>query len=119
MSFRLEKVKSQLKRILGNTFVHKSGDFGIGMVSINDIVVSRDLSSAKVWVSFLNQPNQEAAFKKLLKQTKEIQSTLYQELPIKKVPKIIWQLDVDPDASNRIESILDDIKRTETSDPEI
>jgi len=113
MNLRLEKVKSQLKRILGNIFINKGKDFGIDFVSINDILISRDLSSAKVWVSFASKTDQQGSFNNLIKNSKAIQSLLYKQFVIKKVPKIQWQLDSDFDLEHRIEKILDDIKRPE------
>ena len=82
-------------------------------------MISRDLGSAKVWVSFLNQADQQIAFRNLIKHTKDIQSLLYKDFPIKRVPKIVWQLDEDPDSKHKIEAILDDIKRSDNKDSEI
>lgn len=113
MSLRLEKVKSQLRRILGNIFMSKSKDFGIDFVSINDILVSRDLSTAKIWVSFTKQTDQQRSFNNLINNSKTIQSLLYKNFVIKKVPKIKWQLDTDSNLECRIEKILDDIKKPE------
>lgn len=116
MSRRLEKISSQIKRTLGEIFIKKSSDFGIGLISIDDIVISRDLSQAKIWVSFLNKEDRGTSFKRLLKNTKEIQSLLYKQMAIKRVPKIHWQLGDTLDDRIRIEELLDDIKRDQTED---
>lgn len=113
MNLRLEKVKSQLRRVLGNIFISKGKDFGIDFVSINDILISRDLSTAKIWVSFTSKTDQQKSFNNLIKNARTIQSLLYKQFVIKKVPKIKWQLDTDLDLECRIEKILDDIKRPE------
>lgn len=119
MSHRLDRVKSQIERILGEIFVKEGPSFGIGLISINDIVISRDLSHAKVWVSFIGEQNQSAAFDRLVSNARTIQTLLYQKLSIKKVPKISWQIDEDPDRSHRIEGILDDIRRSQGQNPEV
>lgn len=116
MSRRLEKIESQIKRILGEIFIKKSSDFDIGLISIDDIVISRDLSQAKIWVSFISKKDRGTLFKRLLKNTREIQSLLYKQMSIRRVPKIQWQLDDSLDDRIRIEQLLDDIKRDQTKD---
>lgn len=113
MSLRLEKVKSQLRRILGDIFINKSKDFDIDFISINDILISRDLSTVKILVSFANKTDQQRSFNNLIKNSQTIQSLLYKQFVIKKVPKIKWQLDKGLDLEHRIEKILDDIKKPE------
>lgn len=114
MAHRLEKIQSQIKRILGEIFIKKSQSFDIGLITINDILVSRDLSQAKVWVSFIGEQDQRMGLKKLKKHRIEIQSLFYKQMPIKKVPKLLWYVDSDVNRIVRIEEILDDIKRERT-----
>jgi len=119
MSFRVAQVQKQIRRVLSEFLAKESEDYGIGMVSINDIVLSRDLGSAKVWVSFIAEPDQKTMFAKLMKHSKAIQTQLYKNLPIKKVPTITWLLDETPELSYRIDELLDDIKSTNRQDSEI
>lgn len=112
MNLRLAKVQAQIRRILSEVLLKERDNFGVGIVSINDILVSRDLNTVKVWVSFIAEPNQAAAFKKLLRQNNSIQTYLFRNFPVKKVPKITWQLDIAPDATYRIDKLLDDINPT-------
>lgn len=118
MSHRLAKVQQQIRRLLAEVLL-KEGNFGIGMISINDILVSRDLNTVKVWVSFIAEKNQEATFKKLLRYTNPIQTYLFRNFPVKKVPKITWQLDTGPDATYRIDKLLDDIQPTSGTNRDI
>jgi len=119
MSLRLKRVKSQLQRILGEIFSKKGLDFGVGFISINDILISRDLSQAKIWVSFTGVKNQEAIFKRLTRKSKLIQSLVYKKLLMKRAPKLLWYLDKDPQQRYKIESILDDIKSSQDKDSKI
>lgn len=116
MNRRLAKVQAQIRRILSEMLLKERDSFGVGIVSINDILVSRDLNTVKVWVSFIAEKNQEAAFKKLLRYTNPIQTYLFRNFPVKKVPKITWQLDTEPDATYRIDKLLDDIQPTSGPD---
>lgn len=118
MSFRIAQVQKQIRRVLSELLAKEGEDYGIGMVSINDILLSRDLGSAKVWVSFIAEPDQKTAFAKLMRHSKPIQTYLYRHLPIKKVPTIAWFLDENPELSYRIDEILDDINPTNRENPE-
>lgn len=111
-NYRLEKVQQQIRRILSEVLLKEKDSFGIGIVSINDILVSRDLSTAKVLISFIAETDQEGAFQKLIRRAGTIQTHLYRNFPVKKVPKIIWLLDKEPDSAYRIEKLLDDIHST-------
>lgn len=113
MKHRHQKLQSQIQRILGEIFIQEGKTWGVNLISINDIVMSSDLSEAKVWVSFIGEKNQAAAFKNLSKRLKAIQSLFYKKLAVRHVPKLIWQLDEDPTRRYRIEEILDDISRSQ------
>ncbi|HCR42317.1 TPA: 30S ribosome-binding factor RbfA [Patescibacteria group bacterium] len=119
MSHRIPKVQQQIQRILSEILLKQGEDFGIGMVSINDILVSQDLSSAKVWVGFVAEPKPAAAFQRLLRHSKAIQTQVYKQLPIKKVPTISWLLDENPELHYRIDQLLDDITPTNRKNSEL
>ena len=110
MSKRINMVQKQLLRLLGEYFIKYGKDFDINFVSINDIVVSRDLGSAKVWVSFLGNANPEKTFQRLKKNTHAIQSYVYKHMQIKRVPKLEWIKIENLKEKYRLEQILDDIK---------
>lgn len=116
MSYRQQQVVSQIERVLGEIFIQQGKTWGINLISINDIVISSDLSRAKIWVSFIGEKNQPAAFKNLQNKAKQIQSLFYKKIILRQVPKLFWFLDQNPDKDCRIEGILDDIKKTQTKD---
>jgi len=113
MSYRVAKVQEQIRRILSEVLLKEKDELRVGIVSINDILVSRDLATVKVWVSFIAEPDQDKAFHRLLQRGRQIQTYLYRKFPVKKVPQIVWQLDREPDAAYRVEKLLDDIQPTE------
>ncbi|MFH1088534.1 MAG: 30S ribosome-binding factor RbfA [Patescibacteria group bacterium] len=119
MGDRILKVQKQIRRVLSELLSRDGQDYGIGMVSISDILLSRDLGSAKIWVHFIAEPDQKTAFAKLIRHSKTIQTHLYKSLLIKKVPTITWLLDEKPELSYRIDELLDDIKPTNRQDSEI
>lgn len=116
MSHRIERIRSELERILGEFFLKEGRGFGIGMVSVNGILVSSDLSYARVLISFIGEQHPEAAFKKLMKHIKEAQTFVFHRLQIRKVPKLEFELDQDPTGAYRIDQLLDDIDRPKNKD---
>ena len=110
MNRRIEKVGSQIKRLIGEYFAKYSSDLGINFVTIDDILISQDLGIAKIWVSFFGQADPIKEFRRIKRHSKEIQAYIYKNMRIKKVPKLDWQLSKDSDAAYRIDKILDDIK---------
>ena len=118
MSYRIAKVQEQIRRILSGVLLKEKDELRVGIVSINDILVSRDLATVKVWVSFIAEPDQDKAFQRLLQRGRQIQTYLYRQFPVKKVPQIVWQLDREPDATYRVEKLLDDIRPITGTNPE-
>lgn len=112
MSYRLPKVEQHIRKVISEYLLKERDYLGIGIVSINGILVSRDLSSAKILVSFIAEPDQQQAFHKLMRHEREIQTHLFRNFQVKKVPKIIWELDLDPASAYKIEKLLDDINPT-------
>ena len=112
MSYRLPKVEQHIRRVLSEFLLKERDHLGIGIVSINGILVSRDLSSARILVSFIAEPDQQQAFHKLMRHAREMQTHLFRNFQVKKVPKIIWELDLDPASAYKIEKLLDDISPT-------
>jgi len=119
MSYRVARIQSELERILGEFFLKEGHSLGIGMVSVNGILVSSDLSSAKMLVSFIGVQHPEAAFKKLAHHSRDIQTFVFRRLQIRKVPKLIFELDSDPAGAYRMDQLLDDIDRPQNKTPNI
>ena len=82
MNHRHQKLVSQIQRILGEIFIQEGKTWGVNLISVNDIVMSSDLSKANVWVSFIGEKNQTAAFKNLSKHLKEVQILLSSQVQV-------------------------------------
>ncbi|MFA5270517.1 MAG: 30S ribosome-binding factor RbfA [Patescibacteria group bacterium] len=119
MGHRIARIQSELERILGDFFLKEGRGFGIGMVSVNGILVSSDLSQAKVLVSFIGEQYPEAAFKRLIKCSRDIQTFVFRRLQIRKVPKLVFELDRDPAGAYRMDQLLDDIDRPKNKDSNV
>ncbi len=56
---RTERLQDEIQRILAHAVQFETRDPRIGMANINDVVVTRDLSIAKVYVTFLGKESDE------------------------------------------------------------
>ena len=83
----------------------------LGFVTVTDVQCTRDLSQAKVYVTFLGKQERNDAGMKILKQSKGfIRSTLAKRMTIRKMPDLIFIQDTSLEQGNRIERILKDIQ---------
>lgn len=53
MSLRTDRVANEIKRNLGQVISDSVSEFGGGMITVTHVVVSPDLSIAKIYVSIL------------------------------------------------------------------
>ncbi len=56
---RTERLQDEIQRILARALQFETRDPRIGIVNVNDVVVTRDLSIAKVYVTFLGKETEE------------------------------------------------------------
>ena len=82
----------------------------LGFVTVTDVQCTKDLSLAKVYVSFLEQQTRNVAGQRVLKQSKGyIRSNLAKKIKIRKMPDLVFVQDLSLEQGNRIEKILHDL----------
>lgn len=83
----------------------------LGFVTVTDVEVTRDMSEAKVYVSFLGKQERNDAGMKVLRASKGfIRSTLAKNIKSRKMPDLIFIQDTSLDRGRKIEKILSEIK---------
>lgn len=86
----------------------------LGFVTVTDVQCTRDMSQAKVFVSFLGQQERNEAGMKILNQSKGfIRSTLAKAIKIRKVPELVFVQDTSLEQGRKIDSIIGKINREE------
>lgn len=84
----------------------------LGFVTVTDVQCTKDLSLAKVYVSFLGKQDRNDAGLRVLNQSKGfIRSNLAKKIKIRKMPDLIFVQDHSLEQGNRIEKILKDIQK--------
>ena len=110
MTLKTEKIAGIIQKEVSEIIQFQLKDPKIGFITITDVVVSGDLSIAKVYVSFLGQKAREAAGMKALERSKGfIRSELAKRMTIRKVPSLVFLIDDSLEKGNKIENIIKEI----------
>ena len=91
----MEKVENLLKRTISEIIMYdlNDADLNFRLVSVSDITVSKDLSSAKVYISLLDEEKKQDILKALNKAAHFIRKQLFQKVQMRAVPKLKFHLD--------------------------
>ena len=119
---RNERMKALIARDIASIVHDELKKASIGLVSVNEVVVSSDLSYAKVYVSFIPEDHPKTRLAELKKTEGFVRSALARKLSIYKVPEIHFFLDETAIRSRRIEAALakeeEDLSKLPVSDEE-
>lgn len=111
MSLKAERLDMILQREISSILQFELKNPKLGFVTITDVQCTRDLSQAKVFVTFLGKQERNDAGMKILQQSKGfIRSTLAKRMTIRKVPDLVFVHDTSLEQGNKIESILKNMK---------
>ncbi|MFC3022483.1 30S ribosome-binding factor RbfA [Vibrio zhugei] len=92
---RTQRVSQQLQKELAMILQREVRDSRIGMVTISDVEVSRDLSYAKVFVTFLcvGEQTPESCLKALREHEVHVRMMLGRRIRLRLTPEIRFQYD--------------------------
>ena len=93
---RSDRVGDAIQRNLAQLIQREIRDPRIGMVNINDVVVTRDLAYAKVYVTFVgceSDEESEAAAKLLNKAAGFLRTQMSREMKMRSTPKLTFYYD--------------------------
>lgn len=100
---RTERLDSILQREISSIIQFDLNDPDIGFVTVSEVRVSKDLSLAKVYVSFFGKNYEIAALKKA---KGRIKSLLAKRLSMRKIPDLEFIVDDSLNKIDRINEIL-------------
>ena len=107
MSVKQERLDLILHREISNILQCDLKDPKLGFVTVTDVQCTKDLSVAKVYVTFLGKQERNDAGMRILQKSKGyIRSTLAKRIKIRKMPDLIFIQDTSLEKGNKIESIL-------------
>jgi len=112
-SVRVQRVQELLKRQLGEIIRRELVLREGGMVTVNDVEVTKDLQSATVYVGIIGNERQVKHGMDLLQEErKRIQGLVGRAVVLKYTPQLRFVLDESVSRGNRVLDILDEIERS-------
>ena len=94
---RQDKIASLIQSAVALYFEEHKDDLGIdGLVLVDQVFVGPDIKFAQVWVSFSPVEGSEKKFKLLNRGLTRLQSHLFKQMAMKRVPKLTLHL-ADPE----------------------
>jgi ribosome-binding factor A len=110
-TLRQSKVARLLQRDLGDIFISEARHLLDGaMVTVTKVRVTRDLSSARVYLSIFASKNKEMQLKRISSQVKEIRHNLAMRIKnqVRIIPELHFHLDDSLDYIDHIDELLND-----------
>lgn len=110
MTLKQERMDQILLKEISRILQFELKNPKLGFVTVTDVECTRDMSQAKVYVSFLGKQERNDAGMKILRASKGfIRSTLARNIKARKIPDLIFVQDTSLQKGRRIEQILSDI----------
>jgi ribosome-binding factor A len=111
---KIQRINSDIYRILSVAISQKMGDADIYGVSILEVKTSADISEAKVYVDINvgSDAERDRVFNALQSTAGFLRSEIANNMKLKNTPRIRFMLDKGNDNKKRVEELLQIIKST-------
>ncbi len=106
---RKDRVAEEVKKVVSETVRTEIKDPNLGMVTITDVDMTKELEVATVYFTTLNE-NKEEAEAALNKAKGLVRSAVAKEIRLRKAPEIEFKYDNSIEYGSRIESLLNEIR---------
>lgn len=113
-SKRQAKINRLLQRELSMLFIRNAQKWmGIKFISVSNVKVSPDLSTAKIYVTFLNEKEPLELAKKLNTKESEVKAALAQTLKndLRKIPALTFFYDDTLDYVEKMDKLFSEINK--------
>jgi ribosome-binding factor A len=110
---RVQRVQELLKRQLGEVIRRELATEGTGIITVNEVIASKDLQVATVYVGILGTAEEtKAGMDMLNKERKRIQNLVGRAVVLRYTPVLRFVLDESISRGNRVLEILEEIERS-------
>ena len=113
MSVKSERISDALIEQISYILEYEVKNKDIKFVTITDVNVTNDLSYAKVYFTVLNKDKIKETEKALKSASGFIRHELRDRVDIRQIPELNFIYDESIEYGERIENILEDIKKTD------
>ena len=114
MGTRQHKLAKQLQKDLGEILDSVSTEvFPSTMLSVMEVTITPDLGVAKVFVSVFNAKSDDEVMRWLNENNGQVRRTLALRIKnqVRKIPELVFHSDKTQDKAERIENLLNQIKK--------
>ncbi len=112
MSIRMEKVAEEIKHRLNSVMTKDLSDLNAGLITISRVLMTPDLKLAKVYISFLgNKEPADKLIERINYRKPHIRYMLGRQLTMKYTPDLIFFFDDTMEYADRINKLLNDVKK--------
>jgi ribosome-binding factor A len=121
MSRRTERVNDLIRDELSNLLLREVRDPRLGgLISITRVEVTPDLYNARVFVSVMGEPDEQATATRVLNAAASFfHRELKQRLQIRRVPFLVFRLDTSIAEGAAVLAHMDEVLRTEQEAPRV
>ena len=106
---KVERIASDITKYLSNILMLETNDELFKQITIIDVVVSKDLSFAKVYFTSLSELSHEKLEKELNEAAPFLRGKLAKVLEIRNIPELKFIYDTSIEYAQNIENIIKEI----------
>jgi ribosome-binding factor A len=118
-SIRVERVRELLKRELGEIIRRELPLSEAGLITVNDVDISKDLQIATVFVGVVGTAAQKKNALSLLEQSrKRLQGLVGRAVILKYTPQLRFELDESIERGNRVLKIIEELEDSSSRNEE-
>jgi len=116
MSKRIDRVNQLIKQTI-STFLAREEYFEKDiLVTVTQVKTAPSLSETSVYISVMPEEKFELVIKTLNKNIYDLQQKFNKKMFMKRVPKIIFRQETKTKEADRIEKLLDELKKEKKTD---
>jgi len=116
-SLRLQRVQELLKREIGEVIRRELPVSEVGIITVNDVVVSSNLHAATVFVGFVGTDEQrKRAMSMLHKERKRFTGLVGHAVILKYTPQLRFVMDKNAERGDRVLQIIEQLDHTSPAD---
>lgn len=104
MTIKLERLEGIIRKEISLILLNEVKDPTLKWVTITDVQLTKDYSTAKIFVAF--PQGQNNLMENLNKAKGYIRTSLGSKLKVKKIPSLLFEIDESLERGNRIDEIL-------------
>jgi ribosome-binding factor A len=112
-SLRQKKVASLIQATLSSQFTHLFQDISAGLVTVTRVEMTKDLKTARVYFSVLGKLDDDSVLHRLENRQGTLRKAVASRTKLKYNPKLIFLRDLAFDHAERIDELLNDMKKNE------